>query len=220
MYWQFVRSIALALVVVLAGCVNTGPYSTEHDTSSTTRGAGSGVGTGAPPGVAIPSDKDSGKGTPSGAAAGTAIGGPLGSYHDRQEAELRQQLEDTGVRVQRTGDNIKLIMPGNIVFAVNSEQIQPSFAAALDKVAVIVRKFDKTVIEIRGYTDSTGSFEHNQGLSERRAQSVAGFLLSRQVAVSRVRASGYGPRYPIATNTTEIGRAQNRRIEIDLKPRL
>jgi outer membrane protein OmpA-like peptidoglycan-associated protein len=142
-----------------------------------------------------------------------------GSYQDRQEAELRQQLEGSGVRIQRNGENVKLILPGNIAFGANSEQIQPNFAGALDNVATIIRKYDKTQIDIRGFTDSTGSFEHNQALSERRAQSVASFLISKQIVASRLRTSGYGPRYPIAPNTSESGRSQNRRVEIELQQR-
>src|SRR5690606_36267955 len=105
-----------------------------------------------------------------GPTAGAAVSGATGSYQDRQEAELRQQLDGSGVRVLRNGANVKLIMPGGITFGVNSEQIQPGFTHVLDSIALIVRKYDKTQIYIRGYTDSTGSFQHNQELSERRAQ--------------------------------------------------
>lgn len=213
------RAGLCALIVVTAGCATTDPYTGEQKTSNTAKGAGIGAVAGAVVGAATSSSKDRGKGAAIGAAAGAAIGGGVGNYQDRQEAELRQQLEGTGVRVQRNGDNVKLIMPGNITFAVNSEQIQPSFTEVLNSVAVVIRKYDKTLIDVRGFTDSTGSFEHNQQLSERRAQSVAGFLIGKQVAASRVRTAGYGPRYPIAPNTSENGRAQNRRVEIELQQR-
>ncbi len=208
-----------ALIVIVTGCTTTDPYTGEQKTSNTAKGAGIGAVAGAVVGAATSSSKDRGKGAAIGAVAGAAIGGGIGNYQDRQEAELRQQLEGTGVRVQRNGDNVKLIMPGNITFAVNSEQIQSSFTEVLNSVAVVIRKYDKTLIDIRGFTDSTGSFEHNQELSERRAQSVAGFLIGKQVAASRVRTAGYGPRYPIAPNTNESGRAQNRRVEIELQQR-
>lgn len=213
MHWRFIRSIGLVLTVALAGCVNTQIDSGVSKSSTETKGVGTLPGpavVSAPP----PNDKARGTGAPTGAAPGAGLGG--GSYQDRQEAELQAQLEGAGVRVQRAGDNLKLILPSNIAFAVNSEQIQPSFTAVLDRVVATIRKFDKTMVDIRGYTDSTGSFEHNQALSERRAQSVTGFLLSRQIAASRVRSAGYGPRNPIASNTTEIGRSQNRRIEINI----
>jgi outer membrane protein OmpA-like peptidoglycan-associated protein len=216
--FKLLRVAGLAAALIVTGCATTDPYTGEQKTSQTTKGAAIGAAAGAVLGVATSSKKDRGKGALIGAAAGAAIGGGIGQYQDRQEAELRQQLEGTGVRVQRDGDNLKLIMPGNITFAVNSEQIQPDFYDVLDSVAVVIRKYDKTLVDVRGYTDSTGSFEHNQALSERRAQSVASYLMSRQVTASRVRTAGYGPRYPIAENNTEAGRAQNRRVEINLQP--
>ncbi|MET0378603.1 MAG: OmpA family protein [Spongiibacteraceae bacterium] len=216
---RVLRAGICALIVVATGCATTDPYTGEQKTSNTAKGAGIGAAAGAVVGAVTSSSKDRGKGAAIGAAAGAAIGGGVGNYQDRQEAELRQQLEGTGVRVQRNGDNVKLIMPGNITFAVNSEQIQPSFTDVLSSVALVIRKYDKTLIDVRGFTDSTGSFEHNQELSERRAQSVAGFLIGKQVAASRVRIAGYGPRYPIAPNTSESGRAQNRRVEIELQQR-
>jgi outer membrane protein OmpA-like peptidoglycan-associated protein len=142
-----------------------------------------------------------------------------GSYQDRLQAEIQQQIEGTNVRIVRAGESVKIIVPGNIAFALNSEQIQPNFVTVLNNVAEIIRKYEKTSVDIRGYTDSTGSFEHNQDLSERRAQSIANLLISKQVVASRIRTAGYGPRYPLAPNTNESGRAQNRRVEIDLQPR-
>lgn len=209
---------ALAAALMATGCATTDPYTGEQKTSKATKGAAIGAAAGAVLGVATSSKSDRGKGALIGAAAGAAIGGGIGHYQDQQEAELRQQLEGTGVRVQREGDTLKLIMPGNITFAVNSEQIQPSFNDVLDSVAIVIGKYDKTVVDIRGYTDSTGSFEHNQALSERRAQSVASYLIGRKVAAGRIRTAGYGPRYPVAPNTTEAGRSQNRRVEINLQP--
>jgi outer membrane protein OmpA-like peptidoglycan-associated protein len=216
--FKLLRVAGLAAVLIVTGCTTTDPYTGEQKTSQTTKGAAIGAAAGAVLGVATSSKKDRGKGALIGAAAGAAIGGGIGQYQDRQEAELRQQLEGTGVRVQREGDNLKLIMPGNITFAVNSEQIQSGFYDVLDSVALVIRKYDKTLLDIRGYTDSTGSFEHNQALSERRAQSVASYLIGQQIAASRVRTAGYGPRYPVAPNNTEAGRAQNRRVEINLQP--
>jgi outer membrane protein OmpA-like peptidoglycan-associated protein len=216
--FKLLRVAGLAAVLIVTGCTTTDPYTGEQKTSKTTQGAAIGAAAGAVLGVATSSKKDRGKGALIGAAAGAAIGGGIGQYQDRQEAELRQQLEGTGVRVQREGDMLKLIMPGNITFAVNSEQIQSGFYDVLDSVALVIRKYDKTLVDIRGYTDSTGSFEHNQALSERRAQSVASYLIGQQIAAGRVRTAGYGPRYPVASNNTEAGRAQNRRVEINLQP--
>lgn len=207
----------LAAAVALGGCA-IDPYTGEEKVSNTGKGAGIGAVSGAVIGAATSSKKDRKKGALIGATAGAAIGGGVGYYMDTQEKKLRQQLEGTGVRVQRVGDNIKLVMPGNITFAVSSEQIAPDFYEVLGSVALVLREYDKTVIDIKGYTDSTGSYEFNQQLSERRAESVARYLVNQQIAPARVRTAGYGPRYPVADNSSEAGRAQNRRVEIDLVP--
>jgi outer membrane protein OmpA-like peptidoglycan-associated protein len=141
-----------------------------------------------------------------------------GSYPDREERALRERTDKTGVQVRRSGDTIKLILPANTVFMLNSDQLQARFIPTLDVILQTLREYDKTTVNIKGFTDATGSFEHNQELSERRAKGLAGYLLQRQVAPQRVRSAGYGPRYPLAGNDSESGRAQNRRIEIDLAP--
>ena len=144
--------------------------------------------------------------------------GGVSYYQDRQEKLLNERLVGTGVRVQRNADTIKLIVPGKLAFALNSEQIQANFTAVLDNVALVLKEYSKTVVDIKGYTDSTGSFEHNQQLSERRAQSIGAYLSARQIAAPRIRSAGYGPRYPMVGNDSESGRAQNRRVEIELVP--
>jgi outer membrane protein OmpA-like peptidoglycan-associated protein len=141
-----------------------------------------------------------------------------GSYQDREERALREKVGAAGVQVRRNGDAIKLILPANSVFMLNSDQIQPYFAPVLDGIAQVLREYDRTGVSIKGFTDATGSFEHNQQLSERRARSVAGYLMKRQVAAPRIRSAGYGPRYPMAPNDSESGRSRNRRVEIDLTP--
>lgn len=140
-----------------------------------------------------------------------------GSYLDRLEAAARDALADSPVNVQRDGESIKLIVPANMAFAIHSAQLQPRFFPVLDKIAHLCRDYDKTAIAVKGFTDSTGSFEHNQRLSEQRAQNVGAYL-SRDVAAVRIRTAGYGPRYPIADNRTDAGRLQNRRVEIDMAP--
>jgi outer membrane protein OmpA-like peptidoglycan-associated protein len=137
---------------------------------------------------------------------------------DRQEAQLRRKLEGSGVRVVRNGDQIDLVMPGNITFDVNQSTIKPSFQDTLESVAVVLKEFDKTSIRIEGHTDSTGSRDYNQLLSERRAGAVRDFLLDRGIDASRTRAVGYGPRQPVASNDTAAGREQNRRVELTLVP--
>jgi outer membrane protein OmpA-like peptidoglycan-associated protein len=153
-----------------------------------------------------------------GAGLGAIAGGAVGAYQDRQEARLRAQLDGTGVSVTRIGDNITLNMPGNITFATNSADLNAAFFSVLDSVGLVVNEFNQTVIEVAGHTDSTGTDEYNQRLSERRAASVSAYLISRQVIRDRIIQIGLGESRPVADNTTESGRQQNRRVELTLVP--
>lgn len=209
-------SVVLVLLSLVTACMTYDPYTGEKKVSKTTSGAGIGAVAGAVLGAAVSHDK--GKGALAGAAIGGAVGAGVGNYMDRQEAELRQQLEGTGVRVQREGNNLRLIMPGNITFDVDQYNIKPQFQPVLDSVATVLKKFDQTAIKVRGYTDSTGSFEYNQQLSERRANAVRVYLMERGIPAGRLQAEGFGPRNPIATNDSAAGREQNRRVELELIP--
>jgi outer membrane protein OmpA-like peptidoglycan-associated protein len=122
------------------------------------------------------------------------------------------------VSVTRIGDRIVLNMPSNITFDVDQDAVRPEFYSTLNSVAIVLRKFDRTLIDINGHTDSTGSLQHNQDLSQRRAISVARLLGSQGIDQRRVSAVGFGPSQPIASNATEAGRAQNRRVEIQIAP--
>lgn len=204
--------------VTLNGCMTYDPYTGEEKTSNATTGSIIGAIGGAAIGAATSSKKDRAKGALIGAAGGAAIGGGIGYYMDKQEAELRHKLEGTGVRVVRNGDQIQLVMPGNITFDVNQSSIRPSFTATLESVALVLKEYDKTIIQIEGHTDSSGSDSYNQLLSERRASSVRDFLLNQGIEPKRTRAVGYGERYPIASNDTAAGREQNRRVELTLIP--
>ena len=149
---------------------------------------------------------------------GGLAGGAIGNYMDQQEAELRAQLQGTGVSVTRMGDRIVLNMPSNVTFATDQDQVIPPFYPTLDSVAIVLNKFNRTLIDVNGHTDSTGSLAHNQGLSERRAASVANYLASRGVDQRRVSTLGFGPSQPVASNATPEGRAQNRRVEVLIAP--
>jgi len=211
--------VVLAMTTLsLAGCMTYDPYTGEKEVSKATSGAVIGAVGGAAVGAATSSKKDRGKGALIGAASGAAVGGGIGYYMDRQEAELRRQLEGSGVRVVRNGDQIQLVMPGNITFQTDKSTIQPSFTDVLNSVALVLKEFDKTTIRISGHTDSTGAASYNQLLSESRANSVRDFLLGQGVDSSRTIAVGYGETRPVATNDTEQGRAQNRRVELQLVP--
>lgn len=211
--------IAFSMVMFgLSGCMTYDPYSGEEKTSNATKGSIIGAIGGAAVGAATSSSSDRGKGALIGAASGAAVGGGIGYYMDRQEAELRRKLEGTGVRVVRNGDQIELVMPGNITFDTDQSSIKSSFNGVLESVALVLKEFDKTVIQVDGHTDSTGSDSYNQMLSEQRASSVRDFLLNQDIAPARTRATGYGERYPTATNDTAAGREQNRRVELTLVP--
>ena len=153
-----------------------------------------------------------------GAGIGAIGGAAIGSYMDRQEREIRERTAGTDVEVMRQGDDLILSMPSGITFATDSSSIQPQFRPTLDKVADVLDRYNQTYVDVYGHTDSTGSDAYNQALSERRADSVASYLVSRGVESARLEALGYGETQPIASNDTVEGRAQNRRVEIKIVP--
>ena len=211
---SFALALTTAVAVTLAGCQTTDPYTGEQKVSKTTIGAGVGAAGGAIIG-AIAGNR---KGALIGAGIGALAGGAVGHYMDQQEAKLRAQLQGTGVSVTRSGDNIILNMPGNVTFATDSSDISSGFYAVLDSVGLVINEFEKTYVDVVGHTDSTGAADYNQQLSERRAQSVAGYLQSRGVLSQRLQVRGMGASSPIASNDTPQGRQQNRRVEIILVP--
>ncbi|HFD12382.1 MAG TPA: OmpA family protein [Crenotrichaceae bacterium] len=190
------------------------PYTGEEKVSNTAIGAGIGAATGAAIGAAA----DGGSGAWKGAIAGTAAGAGIGYYMDRQEKILRLKLRRSGVQIQREGDNIRLIMPGDITFNTGQYTIQNQFYNVLNAVATVINEFNKTMVEISGHTDSTGGLALNQRLSEQRANSVARYLNAQGVAANRMFAQGFGQNHPIASNNTKQGRRANRRVEIRLLP--
>jgi outer membrane protein OmpA-like peptidoglycan-associated protein len=201
----------------LSACTTTDPYTGQQKVSNTAGGAAIGAGLGALGGLVI-GGGNKGRNALIGAGIGALAGGAIGSYMDNQEAELRAQLQGTGVSVTRVGDRIVLNMPSNITFATDQDQVIPPFYRTLDSVAIVLNKFGKTLIDVNGHTDSTGSLQHNQALSERRAASVANYLAGRGVDQRRVSTMGFGPSQPVASNATPDGRAQNRRVEVAIAP--
>lgn len=213
------KIVAVSAVVALVGaCTTVDPYTGESKTSKATTGAAVGAVTGAVIGAATSSKGDRKKGVLTGAVAGGAIGAGVGYYMDRQEAVLRERLTGTGVQVVREGDNLRLVMPGNITFASSSANIRSDFLPVLESVSLVLKEFKDTNIRVAGHTDSTGSLDFNQLLSEQRAGSVKIALLDYGVASGRVIAVGYGPRYPVASNDSAAGRQENRRVELTLEP--
>lgn len=202
----------------LAACT-TNPYTGERQASKKARNAGIGAAVGAVIGALTGDDADERRkraliGAGAGALAGTAVG----AYMDAQEARLREQLRGTGVSVTRMGDDVVLNMPGNITFDVDRSDLKGNFVPVLDSVSLVLKEYKKTLIDVTGHTDSTGSVEYNMDLSERRATSVATYLKGTGVDSVRVYTLGVGPHYPVADNTTPDGRQLNRRVELVLKP--
>ena len=216
---KILAGIAIGATVALAGCQTTNPYTGEQQTSKTTIGAGIGALAGAVLGAATGKDaKDRRKRALIGAGIGGLAGAGVGAYMDAQEAKLRQKLAGTGVSVTRSGDNIVLNMPGNITFKTASADLNADFFRVLDGVGIVVEEYDKTLIVINGHTDSVGSDENNQALSERRASSVGQYLLGKGINGQRVLTAGFGESRPVASNDSEAGRSQNRRVEVTLEP--
>jgi outer membrane protein OmpA-like peptidoglycan-associated protein len=153
-----------------------------------------------------------------GAGIGAVAGAGIGAYMDAQERKLREQTAGSGVDVIRDGDNLLLRMPSGITFAYNKADVQPQFQPTLNEVASVLAQYPKTYIDVLGHTDSDGSDAYNQTLSERRAQSVADYLVSKGVQSARLATRGYGESQPIASNATEEGKAANRRVEIKIAP--
>ncbi len=153
-----------------------------------------------------------------GAGLGGIAGAGIGAYMDKQERELRERTRGTDVEVTRQGDDLLLNIPSGINFAYNSANVQPQFRATLDKVAGVLADYKETYVDVYGHTDSTGSDSYNQDLSERRARSVADYLSSHGVQDARIATRGFGETQPIASNETEAGRAENRRVEIKIVP--
>src|SRR6185295_11392781 len=199
------RTGVLAAVVagLMTGCMTQNAYTGEKQVSKTTKGAAIGALAGAAVGALTGGDaKAHRKNALIGAGIGALAGGAVGNYMDRQEAKLRSQLAGTGVSVTRMGDNITLNMPGNITFASDSAELNPSFYNVLNSVNLVLKQYEKTLIEVAGHTDSTGAAEYNQKLSERRANSVAQYLESQGLRSDRVITVGAGETHPVATNDT------------------
>ncbi len=203
--------VILTALSLLAACANN-PYTGQSQVSKTAWGTGIGTALGAGVGALVGGEK----GALIGAGIGAATGAATGGYMDIQARKLRETLQGTGVQVARDGDNIRLIMPNAITFDTNNDVMKTSANKVLDSVAIVAKEYNKTILQVVGHTDSTGNDKINIPLSQRRAATVADYLKMRGVAASRISASGMGASSPIASNATEAGREQNRRVEIYL----
>ena len=209
----------LLAATALTACTTVDPYTGQTVRSNTRTGAIVGALGGAALGYLSNDKSEQGrKNALIGAGVGALAGAGVGAYMDKQQAQLRAQLADTGVTVTRQGDNIVLNMPSDVTFAFDRSDIQPQFYKVLDEVAGTMNQYPSTTIDVVGHADSVGTDVYNQALSERRASSVASYLTTRGVLPARLYVAGMGERQPIASNDTEAGRAQNRRVEIILRP--
>ncbi|MEH6581705.1 MAG: OmpA family protein [Halioglobus sp.] len=207
------RLATLLGTLTLAACT-TNPYTGDQQASkAATYGGGAAVACGLIGAI------DSGKHARNAALGCGLVGAGVGAYMDVQEKQLRDELQGTGVSVSREGDNIRLIMPGNITFKTDSYNLRSDFYPVLNSVGTVLAKYHDTTLRITGNTDNTGSKQYNQTLSEKRARSVGDYLTTRQVARNRQLVQGVGFDQPIADNGTANGRAQNRRVELYVLPK-
>ena len=212
-------ALARAMTAAFAGCT-TDPYTGEAKLSNTVGGAGIGAGLGAGAGYLIgrATGVDAGRAALVGAGVGLLSGAGVGAYMDNQEAKLRAQLQGTGVSVTRVGDRIILNMPSNITFPTDQASILPAFYPTLNSVALVLKEYDRSIVDVYGHTDSQGSDAYNLQLSQQRASSVGQYLARQGIDPRRLNMQGFGESRPVASNATEAGRAQNRRVEIAISP--
>lgn len=206
------KFICTILTTALLSACATDPYTGESKVSKTAWGAGIGTALGAGIGALV----DGEKGALIGAGIGAVTGAGTGGYMDYQAAQLRKELLGTGVQVKQVDGQIYLVMPGNITFDTNEAYIKQSFQPVIISIAKVLKEYNKTLIQVNGYTDNTGTDAINNPLSQRRAAAVADFLKVQGVAANRIIVHGYGSANPIASNATAAGREQNRRVEIVL----
>lgn len=214
---RLILGAAAAGLLASTSACTTDPVTGERKISKAAIGAALGAGAGF-----LAGDIIGGRGDRTekivGVGIGAIAGGAIGSYMDKQEKELREKTRGTGVEVVRQGDELQLNMPAGITFAFNSSAVQPQFQSTLDQVAQTLAQYNQTYIDVYGHTDSVGSDAYNQTLSEQRAASVANYLVGRGVNRARIATRGFGETQPVASNADEVGRAQNRRVNIRVVP--
>ena len=208
--------VALALCGAVALTACTDPAAMNMG-SNTRDGAIIGGMLGATTGLIAGGDRH-GKNALVGAAIGAGLGGAIGNALDRQAADLREDLGNDNITVVNTGDSLIVTMPQDILFATDSAELQPALQADLRAMAANLQEYPASSVDIIGHTDNTGEAAYNAELSSRRASSVAGVLISAGVPSSRLRTIGRGEDAPVASNLTDEGRAQNRRVEIVINP--
>lgn len=204
---------ALAALLLAAGCTTVDPVTGERETNRTATGAIIGAVVGAAAGTLAGGDDR--RNAMIGAGIGAIGGGLIGNYMDRTYQNLRERLAGTGVGVERVSQSqIKLIFPADLTFDFNRDTVKSQFVGTLQDTGNVLRTYEQTTVDVIGHADSVGSDEYNLDLSQRRANNVASVLQSGGVQSVRILREGHGEREPIASNATESGRAQNRRVEV------
>jgi outer membrane protein OmpA-like peptidoglycan-associated protein len=208
-----------AAAFLITGCT-TNPYTGEQQLSKTATGAGAGAVLGGVAGLVLgeTTSLNTRKSVLVGAGLGALAGGGVGVYMDNQESKLRQRLEGSGVSVTRNGPNIILNMPSNITFDTDQSNIKPGFYDTLNSVAIVLAEFNQSYVDVLGHTDSDGAAGYNMDLSRNRAKSVARYLTAQQLDPNRFSVDGRGENEPIASNSSPSGKAQNRRVVIEIAP--
>ena len=199
---------------LLTGCV-TDPYTGQTGMSNLGKGGAIGAAVGAGAGTLFGGNDLKNAGL--GALAGGVVGAAIGHYMDRQEQEMRNSLQGTGIQVQRTADNtLNLTMPSNVTFAFDSANLTYEAQNSLNAVANVLNNYPDSNIGVTGHTDDIGSEKYNQRLSELRAASVATYLAGRGVQQARISQQGMGESMPKVPNSSDANRAINRRVELTI----
>lgn len=210
-------ALATVSALALTGCVTAGGGQQGQIGQRTQTGAIAGGLLGGLFG-ATTNDSDPLLGAVVGAGAGALVGGGIGAALDRQAQDLRGSLSNDQILIQNTGSELIVSLPEGILFDTNSAAIRAGLQSDLRALARNLQDYPNTTVNVIGHTDNTGSAGFNQDLSERRAASVSGVLLEAGVSPGRVRSFGRGEDEPVSTNLTPEGRAQNRRVEVVIRP--
>lgn len=205
--------IATAAALLFAGCTTVDPITGEREANRSGTGAIVGAIAGAAAGTLAGGDDR--RNAMIGAGIGALSGYAIGSYMDRTYLNLRERLAGSGVGVERVSQSqIRLIFPADLTFDFDRDSVKSQFVPTLRDTGSILREYDQTTVDVYGHADSVGSDAYNQDLSERRAMNVASILMQGGVIRERLVAQGFGESRPIADNSTDSGRARNRRVEV------
>ncbi len=220
--FKAITTLSLIVVFGLSACA-TDEFGNRRPLTDAEKGALYGAAAGAVVGGAASKKKNRSRGVLLGAVGGGVAGGLVGNYMDNQKKDLELALgpeRNAGaIQVEKLQNNIlRVTMTEQSAFAVDSAEVKGTFYSTMDKISTVLNRYGKTQLTIIGHTDNTGSPQHNQQLSERRAQAVNGYFLQKNVNPQRMDAHGRGLSEPRASNATAEGRAMNRRVEIFIEP--